>query len=74
MTEPLATLVSTVALLLLAWFVLYKSPLSRLWWMPLSPLLHRLGFRLVVMDMSFGIHAVRWRREWVGGVQRVDDE
>lgn len=54
-----------IAVALLAYALLVKSPLVRLWWGPLSPVLHRLGFRCVVMDMSFGIHAIRWQREWV---------
>lgn len=67
MIETAGTYLTTAVLLLLGYLLLYKSALSRLWWTPLAPLLHRLGFRLVVMDMSFGLHAVRWRREWVGG-------
>jgi hypothetical protein len=69
MIETGGTYLTTAVVLLLAYLLLYKSPLSRLWWTPLSPILQRLGFRLVVMDISFGLHAVRWRREWVGGVE-----
>lgn len=59
-------LATTIAVVLLVHVMFVKSPLVRLWWIPLSPVLHPLGFRCVVMDMSFGIHAIRWRRNWVG--------
>jgi len=59
-------LATTIAVVLLVHVLFVKSPLVRLWWIPLSPVLHPLGFRCVVMDMSFGIHAIRWQRKWVG--------
>lgn len=49
-----------VVLLLLAYFLLYKSALLLLW----GPLLRPLGFRVVCMDRSFHIYALRWRPSW----------
>jgi len=51
--------------LLIAYFIAYKSALSKLWYRPLSPVLNAVGFRHICMDMGFGLYAVRWRKEWI---------
>ena len=43
-----------------AWLLLYKSPLIRVWWRLVGPILEPLGFRVVVMDMRFGLHSIRY--------------
>lgn len=61
--EPLFNVAGIFLLVFLAYMVFYKSPIARLWWLFIGPILEPLGFRLVVMDRSFGIHAVRYRPE-----------
>ena len=55
-----ADLLGMVVLLLLAYILLFKSALLLLW----GPLLRPLGFRVVCMDRSYHIYALRWRPAW----------
>jgi hypothetical protein len=63
--EPIMDALPVVFFLLIAYFIFYRSALVFLWFKPLSPILHRLGFRVVTWDMSFHIYVIRWRREWM---------
>jgi len=65
MIESAFEVLSTLVILLLVWMVFVKGPLVRLWWPLVAPIAHPLGFRCVVMDISFGIHSIRWRRQWL---------
>jgi len=54
-------LIETIPLVLLAYFVFYKSALLLVWYRPLEPILSRLGIVPVCMDRSYHIYALRYR-------------
>jgi hypothetical protein len=65
--NPLNTipeLLSVALVLMLAYVLLCKTALSRLWWPVVRPVLQPLGFMLVTKDMSFGIYGIEWHSRY----------
>lgn len=58
----LADVVPLLVLGFALYVILYKSPLALFWWPLVAWALEPLGFRMVCMDRSFGIYAIRWSR------------